>query len=96
MRSAFKNLIEPRTAVTAANLSKSSLSDVRNSASFFIDAVNNLAGGKYDKAAVELITSNRWDKELSSINKISDKNRKNLQLVSLLSKISSVQSSDSN
>lgn len=65
MRRAYKDLLNPITAKTAAAQARSSLDVPRSTAEFIFNAVQNAAGGQYDKAAAEIITSPQWHKELS-------------------------------
>jgi hypothetical protein len=90
MRLAFKDLIEPVSAKTAARLSKSSLDVPRSTMQAAIDFAKNVTGGKYDQAAIKLITSNTWDKEFSKIAKISNKQIKMQKLNALMGKISAI------
>lgn len=95
MRAVFKNLINPVTPRTASRLSKSSLDVPRNTYDAATKAARNFTGGKYDKAAIDLITSNKWDKELAKI-KATKNNIQRAQLyANLFSKISTVGSVNS-
>lgn len=90
MRLAFKDLIEPVSAKTAARLSKSSLDVPRSTMQAAIDFAKNVTGGQYDQAAIKLITNNTWDKEFSKISKISNKQIRAQKLNALMGKISAV------
>ena len=61
MRLAFKNLINSYTVKTAAGQAKSSLDVPRSTMQFVKNQLGKLVGGKYDKAAVEIITSPDWN-----------------------------------
>lgn len=88
MRAAFKNLINPVTAQTAARLAKSSLDVPRSTMEAVVNHAKNMAGGQYDQAAIKLITSGQWDKEFATISKIKDKNIRAARTAALLGKIS--------
>lgn len=90
MRRTFKNLINPLTTKGAAGQSRNNLGQSRN----FLDAaktqVSNFIGGKYDEAAVNFITNNKWDKEFNSIKNIKDTQERMAKLGELLGKIGGV------
>jgi len=67
MRRVFKNLINPITVKTAAGQSRSSLDVPRSGPQFIINLLNELAGSRGDKAAVEIITNPKWHKELGKV-----------------------------
>lgn len=71
MQLIFGRLINIPTAKTAEALSRSSMSKGRTP---FDEAIRRfkeiISSGKYDKAAVELITNPRWADELEKLNKI--------------------------
>jgi hypothetical protein len=71
MRLAFKNLINSYTVKTAAGQAKSSLDVPRSTGQFISKQLQKIAGGKYDKAAIEIITNPDWD--LSYLPKINAK-----------------------
>jgi len=84
MRKAFKNLIEPVSAKTAAGQAKSSLNVPRSSFQAVKNLADNVLGGKYDKAAIELILDPKWDKRLAQIQKSISPQAKAEKLESLL------------
>jgi hypothetical protein len=90
MRKSFKNLINPLTAKGAAGQTRNNLNQPRN----FLDAaknqVSNFLGGKYDEAAVDFVTSNKWDKEFKAIQNIKDNQERIARLGELLGKIGGV------
>ncbi len=92
MRAAFKNLINTQTVKGAAGRSANSMDAPRNSADAVIKFAQQLFGGRYDKAAVDLITSNKWLPHLKNIKKIKDPRQKASGYVNLLSKIATVES----
>lgn len=87
MRLAFKNLIEPVTAKTAASQAKSSLNVSRSTAQFIKNMLDNVLGGRYDKAAIELITDPKWDERLTQIKSLKNPEEKALEFNGLLSNI---------
>lgn len=90
MREAFKYLIDPNTARNAAGLAKNSMDKTRNFGDQVLEHVKNAAGGKYDKAAVELITSSKWNNEFAEIQKINNKENRAIRASDLLAKIATV------
>jgi hypothetical protein len=87
-RRTFKNLIEPVSTKTAARLAKSSLDVPRSTYEAGANAIKNMLGGKYDQAAIKLITNNQWDKEFATISKIKDRNIQAEKLADLFGRIS--------
>ena len=79
--------MEPSTPRTAAAQARSSLNLPRSSAEAISEGVQAFLGGRFDKAAVELITSKTWDKELRTILRQSDKNLRNEAILQLLQRI---------
>ena len=90
MRSSFQDIINPPTARTAAGLVKTKMVHARSSMEGLKDKVAEMLGGKYDKAAVELITNPHWDKELIELKKINDRDKRAGKLTDLLAKISTL------
>lgn len=87
MRLVFKDLINPPTARTAAGLAKTKMTQSRSSLQGYIDKIQELMGGQYDKAAIKLITSPTWDKELTRIAEMNNKEERALRFTNLLAKI---------
>jgi hypothetical protein len=96
MRKAFKNLINPMSTKTAASQAKSSLVAPRNTLDAVRTQASNLLGGKYDQAAVNFITSGKWDREFASIKKIKDSSQRVQELTALLSKIAVLEATENN
>lgn len=90
MREAFKNIINPVTPRTASRLAKSSLDVPRTAPEYIKKAAEKLAGGKFDKAAIDIITSGKWDKELARIRSTKSSATKAQMYANLLSKASTV------
>lgn len=67
MRSLFRNIMNSQTVKSVAGKATSSLDVPRSTPEFWIKFANGLAGGRYDEAALNVITSNKWDRELQKI-----------------------------
>ena len=91
MRRVFKNLINPITVKTAAGQAKSSLDVPRSSAQFIFESLERLAGGKSDKAAVEIITNPKWHEELNKVLAGNGKAEKLDKLVALFGKVGAIE-----
>lgn len=71
MKLIFGRLINIPTAKTAEALSRTSMSKARSTSDEVIRRLKEvLSGGKYDKAAVELITNPNWADELQKLKKV--------------------------
>lgn len=76
MRDVFTRLINVPTAKTAEALSRTSMSKERSSTQTAMKMLQEiLSGGKYDKAAVNIVTSPDWEKELAKLKKITNTNK---------------------
>lgn len=97
-RRTFKDLIEPVGAKTAARESKLFFTAPGRGSKVdqAIDYATSVAKGKYDEAAIKLITSNRWDKEFEAIHKIKDKSLRTSRFSELLGKVSAIGTADLN
>jgi len=74
MKKIFGRLINVPTSKTAEALSRTSMSKPRASITKMMEYWQELmSGGKYDKAAVRLITSPRWTEELNKLGEVTDK-----------------------
>jgi hypothetical protein len=87
MRKAFQNLINPTTAKTAAGLAKSSLDVPRSSVEAITSIAKEFVGGKYDQAAIKLITSPDWDEQFAKIKNIQNPLVRSVGFSDLLSRI---------
>jgi hypothetical protein len=88
MKKIFGRLINTPTAKTAEVLSRGSISKPRASITKLAEQWQELlSGGKYDKEAVELITSPRWTDELSKLGKITEKDKLVAAFHNLLGKV---------
>lgn len=90
MQRIFKNLINPPSVRTASHLAKTSMDKSRSSSQELIRALKEkLTAGKYDKAAVELITNPDWASQLNKIKKVSGFEKKLSKTLDLLGKATS-------
>lgn len=89
MKKIFGQLINVPTAKTAEALSRSSMSKPRASITKMMEYWQEImSGGKYDKAAVELITNPKWTDELSKLGEITKKDKLVAAFHNLLGKAS--------
>lgn len=89
MRLIFPNLINPPSIRTAAGLAKTSMDKQRSSVQDAVNKImNTVTSGRYDKAAIQLITNPKWDQEMASIKAISDSRLRAAKMVDLLGRIS--------
>jgi len=87
MKLIFGRLINIPTAKTAEALARGSMSKERSTMQAATQKLREiLSGGKYDKAAVELITNPEWAKSLNNLNKITKKDKLIGSLYNLLGK----------
>ena len=94
MRRAFKDLINPVSVATAARLSKTSMTTEREPVKAAKNIVMNFAGGKYDQAAIKLITSNKWDKEFKTIQAIKETSKRSERMADLLGRITGLEAAN--
>lgn len=95
MRTTFKNLINPISPATSSRLAKSSLDVPRSTYEAATKAISNFTGGKYDKAAISLITSNKWDKELAKIKAVKSPVERGQLYANLLAKVTTLGAANS-
>jgi hypothetical protein len=85
MRSVFGDLINPPTIKTAAGLAKTGMTQERNTRQALANKLKEmLSGGKYDTAAIDLITNPNWKDELSKLKDISSFKTKASKVTDLL------------
>lgn len=87
VKSIFANLLPEKTAKTAAGQAKASLDVPRSSLQAAQKVLDNLFGGQYDNAAIDLITGNKWNKEFNQISNVKDSKLKVSMLTGLLDTI---------
>lgn len=89
MRLIFPNLINPPSIRTAAGLAKTSMDKQRSSVQDAVNKImNTLTSGRYDKAAINLITNPKWDQEFAAIKAISDTRLRAAKMLDLLGRAS--------
>ena len=89
MKLIFGKLINIPTAKTAEALARGSMSKPRASITKMMEYWHEImSGGKYDKAAVELITNPKWTDELSKLGEITKKDKLVAAFHNLLGKAS--------
>lgn len=89
MKLVFKDLINPPTVRTAAGLAKNAMNKERSSALEYENKIKEFfTQGKYDKAAIELITNPRWADKLHAAVMATTKEKQAAKIIELLSKAS--------
>ncbi len=83
LRKAFKGLINSRTGKTAYGQAETSMSKPRDPVQAIILLYKKFLGGKFDKAALEFITNDKWDEAVKRLGKEPDPGK----LMNLLNKI---------
>ena len=87
MRLVFRDLINPPTVRTAAGLAKTSMTKERSSAQAWMNEIKEVyTSGKYDKAAIELITNPKWADKLHAAAQATSKEKKASEIIKLLGK----------
>lgn len=90
MKLVFKNLIGTPTAKTAAGLERTSMSKARSTQQNLTEKfMEKITSGKYDKAAVELITNPNWAEKLEDMKKATSKEKTAGKFINLLGKVAS-------
>jgi len=83
MKDAFKNLNSAVTAKTARGQESTSMSMARSTPQFWLKLAQKHFGKKYDKAAVDIITSDKWTQHLRDIHHTKDEASKIEKLAKL-------------
>ena len=90
MRELFKDFRKESTINKVRGLEQAGMKQNRNFGDWAINTFENMfTSGKFDKEAIEFITSKDWDKQLADINKISDKREKMAKTIEIFGKIAS-------
>lgn len=90
MRRIFDKLINVPTAKKAEALKRTSMSEARSGPQAWKTELKEIiSGGKYDKAAVELITNPSWEKDLHKLSQISSPEKITSSLLDMLGRASS-------
>lgn len=85
MRLLFKDLINPSSVRTAAQLEKTGMTKARSGGQFAEELMNKfLRTRKGEEAVADMLTNNKWMDEVRRINTISDKKRKAAEITNLL------------
>lgn len=88
MRELFKDFRKESTINKVRGLEQTGMKQHRNDLnalmSYFEDT---FSGGKFDKEAIEFITSKDWDQQLKEISKITDKQKRMSETITLFGKI---------
>lgn len=95
MRKIYPALIQAKTVRGAAAQAKSSLDVPRPPLQAAAEALSNIAGGRMDRAAVELITDPKWDTAWAAIKDI-EPSRKPEAIASLIARVAAGQAGDDN
>jgi hypothetical protein len=96
MRKAFQNLVNSRTVKTAGGQSEVNMLESRNTGSFLRKAAAKMFGGKYDKAAIDIITDPNWERYVpASVQKtVNMKSPSTEDMVKILSAVAAKRSAE--
>jgi hypothetical protein len=96
MRKAFQNLVNSRTVKTAGGQSEVNMLQSRNLGDFLKKAKASMFGGKYDKAAIDIITDPNWERYVpASVKKtVNMKNPSTEDMVKILSAVAAKRSAE--
>lgn len=87
MRELFKDFRKESTINKVRGLEQVGMKQNRNSVDKLMHIFENMfTGGKFDKEAVDFITSKDWDKQLAEINKITDKQKRMAKIIEVFGK----------
>jgi hypothetical protein len=87
MKMIFGDLINPPTIRGAAALEKTSMNKPRSSSQAITNVLENaLTKGKYDKEMIEFITNPNWDKLMTDLNKVSNKQERMAKFIEIFGK----------
>jgi len=87
MRELFGDLSKPPSIKTARGLESTGMFQNRNDWDALKHVFENMfTKGKFDKEAVDFITSKDWDKQLAEINKITDKQKRMAKVIEVFGK----------
>ena len=82
MRELFKDFRDVSTVKRVTGLEQVGMKQHRNAFDKLQHAFENMfTGGKFDKEAINFITSKDWDKQLAEINKISDEQKRMAKII---------------
>jgi hypothetical protein len=87
MRELFKDFRDVSTVKRVTGLEQVGMKQHRNEIDKLMSTFENMfTGGKFDKEAIDFITSKDWHKQLEEINKISDKRKRMAKVVEVFGK----------
>lgn len=92
MQSAFKNLINTQSVKGSAGRAANSMDMPRSTGQFAMDTFKEMTGGKFDKAAVDMITSDRWLPYIREVKQIKNPQQRAQGYMQLLSRVAAQQS----
>lgn len=88
MRELFKDFRKESTINKVRGLEQVGMKQNRNDINAAIEMLGNMfTEGKFDKEAIEFITSKDWNKQLADINKITDKQKRMAKTIEVFGKI---------
>lgn len=87
MREVLPGIFNAKTVKAAKGNQENHMSSWRNTHDAVINAVKRTLAQDYDKAAIKLITSGKWDKEFSKLMKIKNPNSRETRVKGLLESI---------
>jgi hypothetical protein len=87
MRELFKDFRDISTVKRVTGLEQVGMKQDRNDFAALKHAFENMfTKGKFDKEAIEFITSKNWDKQLQEINKITDRQKRMAKIIEVFGK----------
>lgn len=87
MKSVYKDLVNKPTVKGAHALAQSNVDKSRSSAQYWKKMLHAMNGGKFDKAAVEIITNDKWQKAFFDAMQERSMPKKEAALIKLLQKV---------
>lgn len=96
MKDVFETLIDPKTGKAIYNESSLSAPGIKTGGIIhqLIKIGDSMVNGRYNKAATELITNPKWDKETAQLALMKNKKEKAMRLGNLLARISNAELND--
>jgi hypothetical protein len=91
MRLAFQNLINTRSVKGAAGMAENHMNMPRSTGEFAMSAIKAMTGGNFDKAAVDMITSDKWLPYLREVKQIQNPVARGVGYANLLSRVAAQQ-----
>jgi hypothetical protein len=94
MKRAFANLLNPITAKTAAAQARSGVDMPRADTRYLTQVIDNALGGRFDRAAAEIITNPQWQAELAAVLKKNGRIPQAQAFAELLGRVQATQVND--